>query len=65
MAIHKYVVRRDEKYPFLTMSKLREGDAACDDMPVIKLSGDEVEDYEIAMRNFSGWQRRLADVDGG
>ena len=57
---HKFAVVRNHKYPFLTLQKIYEGSGLAEN---IALTGDELQDYEDAVRNFSKWQGRLADAD--
>lgn len=54
-------VRRDAKFPFLTLRPVIEGRAP--PAETIELSGDEFADYEEAARKFADWQGRISEMD--
>lgn len=56
----KLEVRRDEKFPFLTLRPVIEGMTPAE---TIEMSGDDFADFEEAVRRFAFWQARVSDMD--
>jgi len=52
-------VKRDQKYPFLTLAPVIEGTKPVE---VIELSSDDFADFEEANRRFAEWQPRISDA---
>ena len=63
MAIAKYAVDRNARWPFLLLQPLREDRPPRHELEeIIELTGDEYADYEENLRRFAYWQQRLAST---
>lgn len=59
MAVHRMAVTRAKNYPFLSLEPIIEGGRQPDS--TIDLTGDEIEEYEEAVKRFAKWQERLSN----